>query len=122
MAFNEIIVYLFIGLAAGLLSGGMGVGGGIIVIPSLVFAMGFTMKEAQGTSLALMTMPVMLIATINYYKAGSVNWKVALLMACTFVIGGYIGSKLSIHVPDKLMRKIFGVFMIIAALKMIFSK
>lgn len=122
MAFNEIIVYLCIGLAAGLLSGGMGVGGGIIVIPSLVFAMGFTMKEAQGTSLALMTMPVMLIATINYYKAGSVNWKVALLMACTFVIGGYIGSKLSIHVPDKLMRKIFGVFMIIAALKMIFSK
>lgn len=122
MAFNEIIVYLFIGLAAGLLSGGMGVGGGIIVIPSLVFAMGFTMKQAQGTSLALMTMPVMLIATINYYKAGSVNWKVALLMACTFVIGGYIGSKLSIHVPDKLMRKIFGVFMIIAALKMIFSK
>lgn len=122
MAFNEIIAFLCIGFAAGLLSGGMGVGGGIIVVPSLVFAMGFTMKQAQGTSLALMTMPVMLIATINYYKAGSVNWKVALLMACTFVIGGFIGSKLSVHVPDKIMRKIFGVFMIIAALKMIFSK
>lgn len=122
MTINEIAGFLLIGLAAGFLSGSMGVGGGIIVIPSLVFAMGFTMQQAQGTSLALMTIPVMLVATINYYKEGSVNWKVAVIMACTFVIGGYLGSKLSIHVPDKIMRKIFGVFMIVAALKMILSK
>ena len=119
---NEIIIVLVIGLAAGFLSGSMGVGGGIIVIPSLVFVMGFTMQQAQGTSLALMTIPVMLVATINYYKAGSVNVKVALIMALTFVIGGYIGSKISIHIPEKIMKKAFGILMIIAAIKMMISK
>ncbi|NJO92114.1 MAG: TSUP family transporter, partial [Chloroflexia bacterium] len=76
---NEIIIILLTGLVAGFFSGSMGVGGGIIIIPSLVFIMGFTLQQAQGTSLALMTIPVMLVATINYYKAGSVNIKVALL-------------------------------------------
>ncbi len=119
---NEIIIILLTGLAAGFLSGSMGIGGGIIIIPSLVFIMGFTLQQAQGTSLALMTIPVMLVATINYYKAGSVNVKVALLMAITFVVGGYIGSKISVHVPEKIMRKAFGILMIIAAIKMMISK
>ena len=73
MTLNEVIIILVTGLAAGFLSGSMGVGGGIIVVPSLVFVLGFTTQQAQGTSLALMTMPVMLVATLNYYKAGSVN-------------------------------------------------
>ena len=122
MTVNEIIIVLVIGLAAGFLSGSMGVGGGIVVIPSLVFILGFTMHTAQGTSLALMTIPVMLVATLNYYRSGNVNITVAILMALTFVIGGYIGSKLSIHIPEKIMKKAFGVLMIIAALKMIISK
>ena len=122
MTLNEVIIILVTGLAAGFLSGSMGVGGGIIVVPSLVFVLGFTTQQAQGTSLALMTMPVMLVATLNYYKAGSVNVKVAILMALTFVIGGYIGSKVSVHIPEKIMKKAFGVLMIIAALKMMFSK
>jgi len=122
MTLNEVIIILVTGLAAGFLSGSMGVGGGIIVVPSLVFIMGFTTQQAQGTSLALMTMPVMLIATLNYYKAGSVNIKVAIIMALTFVIGGYIGSKVSVHIPEKIMRKAFGVLMLIAAIKMMISK
>jgi uncharacterized protein len=122
MTMNEVIIILVTGLAAGFISGSMGVGGGIIVVPSLVFIMGFTIQQAQGTSLALMTMPVMLVATLNYYKVGSVNVKVALLMALTFVIGGYIGSKVSVHIPEKIMKKAFGVLMIIAAIKMIISK
>lgn len=122
MALNEIIIILATGLAAGFLSGSMGVGGGIIVVPSLVFIMGFSLQQAQGTSLALMTIPVMLIATINYYKAGSVNVKVALLMALTFMVGGYLGSKLSVHIPEKIMKKAFGILMIIAAIKMMISK
>jgi len=122
MTLNEIITILGIGLAAGFLSGSMGVGGGIIVIPALVFMMGFSMQQAQGTSLALMTIPVMLVATFNYYRAGYVDIKVALIMAATFVIGGYLGSKLSIHVPAKIMKKAFSVLMILVALKMFFSK
>ncbi len=122
MTLNEVIIILLTGLAAGFLSGSMGVGGGIIVVPSLIFIMGFSTQQAQGTSLALMTMPVMLVATLNYHKAGSVNLKVAVLMALTFVIGGYIGSKVSVHIPEKIMKKAFGVLMIIAAIKMIISK
>lgn len=122
MTLNELIIILATGLVAGFLSGSMGIGGGIIIVPSLVFIMGFSLQQAQGTSLALMTIPVMLVATINYYKAGSVNLKVALLMALTFVIGGYIGSKISVHMPERIMKKAFGVLMIIAAIKMMISK
>jgi len=122
MALNDLISILLIGLAAGFLSGSMGIGGAIIVVPSLVFIMGLTMQQAQGTSLALMTIPVMFVATFNYYRSGNVNLKYAAIMACTFVIGGYFGSKLSIHMPEAIMRKIFGVLIILIALKMIFSK
>jgi uncharacterized protein len=122
MTFNEIVSILVIGLAAGFLSGSMGIGGAIIVVPSLVFVMGLTMHQAQGTSLALMTMPVMLIATFNYYRTGNVNLKYAGIMACTFVVGGFLGSKLSLYMPESILRKIFGVLIIIIALKMIFSK
>ncbi|MEN8121793.1 MAG: sulfite exporter TauE/SafE family protein [Bacteroidota bacterium] len=119
---SELTIILAIGLAAGFLSGSMGVGGGVIIVPSLVFFMGFSLHHAQGTSLALMTIPVMFVAASNFYKEGFVDIKVALLLAVTFVIGGYLGSKFSIMMPEKIMRKAFGVFMIIVALKMIFSK
>lgn len=119
---NEVIIILIIGLAAGLLNGSMGVGGGIIIVPALVFIMGFSMRQAQGTSLMLMTMPVMIVAAINYYKEGYINFKVALLMAVTFVVGSYFGSVLAMHIPAKFMKKAFGVLMIIAAIKMITSK
>ena len=122
MSINELITILTIGLAAGFLSGSMGIGGGVIIVPSLVFFMGFPLHMAQGTSLALMTIPVMFVATFNFYKEGFVNIKVALLLAVTFVIGGYLGSKFSIIMPEKIMRKAFGVLMILVALKMIFSK
>ncbi len=122
MTFNEILIILIIGLSAGLLNGSMGVGGGILIVPALVFILGFSMRQAQGTSLALMTIPVMLAAAINYYKEGYINVKVALLMAFTFVIGSYLGSKLAMHIPEKFMKKAFGVLMIIAAIKMITSK
>lgn len=119
---NELLILLGIGLAAGFLSGSMGVGGGIIIVPALVFLMGFSLHQAQGTSLALMTIPVMFVATSNFYKEGFVDIKVALILAVTFVVGGYLGSKFSIMMPDKIIKKAFGIFMIIVALKMIFSK
>jgi len=84
MSVGELATILTIGLAAGLLSGTMGVGGGVIIVPSLVFFMGFSLHLAQGTSLALMTIPVMLVAASNFYKEGFVDIKVALLLAVTF--------------------------------------
>ena len=122
MTFNEIIIILIIGLAAGMFSGSMGVGGGVIIVPALVFFMGFTLRNAQGTSLALMTIPVMLVAAYNYHKEGYVNMKVALLLAVTFIIGGYFGSKISIMLPEKIIRKVFAAFLVLVAIKMFFSK
>ena len=122
MSINELLIVLTIGLAAGFLSGSMGVGGGVIIVPSLIFFMGFSLHQAQGTSLALMSIPVMFVAAYNYHKEGYVNIKIALLLAATFIIGGYLGSKFSIAMPDKIMRKAFGIFMLLIALKMIFSK
>jgi len=119
---NELIIILAIGMAAGFLSGSMGVGGGVIIVPALIFFMGFSLHQAQGTSLALMTIPVMIVAASNFYKEGFIEIKVALLLAVTFVVGGYIGSKFSIMMPEKIMKKAFGVFMLFVALKMIFSK
>jgi uncharacterized membrane protein YfcA len=122
MKMQDIFIILLIGLAAGFLSGSMGVGGGIIIVPALVFLMGFSLHQAQGTSLALMTIPVMIIAASNFYKQGYIDIKVALVLAITFMIGGYFGSKFSIMMPEKIMRKSFGIFMLLVALKMIFSK
>jgi uncharacterized protein len=119
---NELVIILTIGLVAGFLSGSMGIGGAIIVIPSLMFFLGFSTQKAQGTSLALMTIPVMLVAAINYYKAGKVDVKVALLMAATFVIGGFIGSKLSVNLPEKFMKKAFGILLFLVSVKIIFGK
>ncbi len=122
MSINELLTILAVGLAAGFLSGSMGVGGGVIIVPSLIFFMGFSLHQAQGTSLALMSIPVMIVAASNFYKEGFIDIKVALLLAATFVVGGYLGSKFSIMMPEKIMRKAFGVFMLFVALKMIFSK
>ncbi|MBN1253256.1 MAG: sulfite exporter TauE/SafE family protein [Bacteroidales bacterium] len=122
MSLNELIIILIIGFTAGIFSGSMGVGGGIVIVPALVFFMGFSLHKAQGTSLALMTIPVMLVATYNYHKDGYVDIKVALILALTFIIGGYFGSKLSIMIPDNIMKKVFGAFLILVAFKMIFSK
>jgi uncharacterized protein len=122
MTYNEIIIVLAIGLTAGFLSGSMGIGGAIIVIPSLMFFLGFSTQLAQGTSLALMTIPVMLLSAINYYQAGKVNLKIALIMSVTFIIGGYIGSKLSVNLPEKVMRKAFAILLLAVSIKMFIGK
>lgn len=105
-----------------MLAGIFGVGGAIIVIPALVFILGFSQHDAQGTSLAFMLPPVGILATWNYWKEGHVNWKVALILSLTFVVGSYLGSHFSINMSDKLLRRLFGILMILVAIKMIFSK
>ncbi len=122
MSIVQLLILIVIGVASGMMAGVFGIGGAIIVIPALVFIMGLSQHAAQGTSLAFMLPPVGILATWNYWKAGYVNWKIALVLSITFVIGAYIGSYFSIQISGKLLRKLFGVVMIIMAVKMIFSK
>ncbi len=120
---TQVIVWLVvIGILAGVLSGIVGIGGGIVMVPLLAILLGFTQHEAQGTSLAAMLPPVTILAVMNYYKAGHVNWKYALLISATFIIGGYFGSKFAVNIDQKMLRKIFGGVMLIVAFKMIFGK
>lgn len=117
-----IIILIVIGLLAGIFSGLMGVGGGIVMIPLMIFALGFTQHEAQGTSLAVLAVPVTLIAAYNYYEAGHVNWKYAAVIAVTFVVGAYFGSKLAISIDQVLLKKIFAILLIVVALRLLFWK
>ncbi|MBW1295758.1 sulfite exporter TauE/SafE family protein [Aquimarina litoralis] len=117
-----IISLVVIGLLAGFLSGTMGIGGSVVMIPLLILWVGFTQHQAQGTSLAVLSVPVTLLAAFNYYKEGHVNWKFAAIIAITFIIGGYLGSKLAISVNQSTLKKIFGGVLLIVALKMIFGK
>jgi len=119
---NETLILLAIGLAAGLLSGMVGVGGGIVVIPMLVAFLGFSQKQAQGTSLGLLLLPIGILAVMNYYKAGLINIKAIGIMTITFVIGSYLSSKVAVGLPDHLIKKIFAVFLMFVALKLFLGK
>lgn len=116
-----IFTLLLIGVIAGILSGMIGIGGGILIVPALMYFMGLSQLTAQGTSLAIMLPPVGFLAVYNYHKAGNLEWKYALLIAFAFVIGGYIGSKLSLDVfSQSVVKKIFGMLMLIVAFKLVF--
>src|SRR6056297_1942109 len=121
MRMNEIILLLIVGLLAGFAGGMMGVGGGVVVIPALVFIMGFSQHEAQGTALAFMLPPIGLLAAWNYYKAGYVNVKYAVFLTLAFVVGAYVGSLISVQVPDKILKKIFGLMLLYVSYRMIFK-
>jgi len=122
MTTTQLIILIIIGIASGLLSGLFGIGGAIIVIPALIFIVGLSQHEAQGTSLAFMVPPVGILATWNYWKAGQVNWKMALVLSLTFVVGAYLGSQFSLNIPDRTLRRLFAALMILMAIKLIVSK
>ena len=122
MDITTCIILIVIGLLAGILSGLVGVGGGIVMIPLLIIFLGLTQHQAQGTALFAMLPPIGILAAMNYYKEGFVKWEYAAVIALTFVVGGYFGSKLAISLPNQTVRKVFGVIMLIGAIKLIFSK
>ena len=111
-----------IGLTAGILSGLVGLGGGLVIIPAMVYFLGVDQRMAQGTSIALMLPPIGFLAAYNYYKAGQINIKYALIIAVMFFIGGYFGSKLSLSLPEATVKKVFAGVMILTALKMVVGK
>ncbi len=118
----EIIILLLIGLAAGLLSGFLGVGGGIIIIPALVAFLGFSQKQAQGTSIGFLLLPIGILAVMNYYKAGLVDLKAVGIMTITFVIGSYFSSKAAIDLPEYWLKKGFAVLLLFYAVKLFMEK
>lgn len=122
MSINELIILIVIGFLAGIVGGSLGLGGGIIIVPALVFILGFTQHNAQGTSLAVLLFPVGILGVINYAKNGYVNFKFALVLIIAFVLGSYLGSVISVHLPEKILKKAFGVFMLLISLKMIIGK
>jgi len=106
------IAYIALGLAAGVLSGLIGIGGGIVIIPALLFLFGFTQVQAQGTTLALMVPPIGLLAAWTYYKHGAVNIFAAAMICIGFFVGGFLGAKVAVVLPNIVLRRIFGVSMI----------
>lgn len=122
MNLSILLILIVIGLLAGFFSGMLGVGGGVIMVPLLVFLLGFSHHEAQGTSLAVLAVPVTFLAAYNYYGGGYVNWKYAGIVALTFIVGGYLGSKMAVSIDQAILKKIFGGVLILVAIKMIFGK
>jgi uncharacterized protein len=117
---TEILITLsLIGLVAGMLSGLVGVGGGIVIVPALVFFLGFSQHQAQGTSLGLLLLPIGIFAVMNYYNKGHIDVKVVLVMAIGFVLGGYFGSKIALNISQDLLRKIFAIVLFYTAIKML---
>lgn len=120
MSGTTILILLIIGFAAGLLSGLVGIGGGIVIVPALIYFLGLNQKMAQGTSLAMLSLPVALIGAYNYYRQGQVHWKYALILAATFIVGGYIGSKITLGLDMGIVKKIFAVMMLVLAIRYLF--
>jgi hypothetical protein len=116
------LLYVVLGLIAGALSGLIGIGGGIIIVPALVFLFGFSQHQAQGTTLALLVPPIGLPAAWTYFKVGNVNFEVAMLVCVGFFLGGFIGAKVAASLSNVVLERVFGIAMLAVALKMLLAK
>jgi uncharacterized protein len=117
---QTILIIILVGVAAGMLSGLVGVGGGLIIVPSLVYFIGFSQKTAQGTSLGLILLPVGILAVLQYYKQGHLDVKVVGILAIGFLAGSYFGSKIALSISQETLKKVFAILMILIAIKMLF--
>jgi uncharacterized membrane protein YfcA len=118
----NIILYLSVGLLGGILSGMLGIGGGIVMVPALAFLFGLSQHQAQGTTLAIMVPPIGLLAAWTYYKADFVDIKIAAFVCLGFFFGGLLGAKFVVGLPEPILRRIFGVALLMIAIKMILTK
>ncbi|MEO6230368.1 MAG: sulfite exporter TauE/SafE family protein [Ferruginibacter sp.] len=116
---QTILIVILIGLAAGVLGGLVGVGGGLIIVPSLIYFLGMSQLTAQGTSLGMILLPVGLFGVLYYYKGGYVDLKVAGILAIGFLAGSYFGSKIALSLSQQTVKRIFAIFMILVAIKML---
>jgi uncharacterized protein len=114
---GTIFILIAIGITAGMLS----VGGGMVIVPALIYFLGLTQFQAQGTSLAIMIPPIGILAVMNYWKTGNVDMTYAVIIAVTFIIGGYLGSKFALRLDEAKVKLIFGLIMLYASVRMIWS-
>lgn len=124
MTTQLVIIALLIGIAAGMLSGLVGVGGGIIMVPALVFFMNYTQHQAQGTSLAVLTLPVVILAALTYYYQGQktgapIDLRIVGLICCGFIAGAYLGGRIAIVINQDLLKKIFAVIIFYSGFKIL---
>ena len=124
MDLQALIVLIVIGLAAGVLSGLVGVGGGIILVPALVYFLHYNQHQAQGTSLGVLTFPVVILAFLTYYKdcqetGAPIEFKVIAIIAAGFVIGSYFGSLLAVRIDQQMLKKLFAVILFYTGIKML---
>ena len=124
MPVQEIIIILIIGLMAGVLSGLVGVGGGIILVPALVYFLGYTQHQAQGTSLGVLTFPVVILAFLTYYQeckrmGAPLDFRVIAILAAGFVIGAYFGGHLAVKIDRDVLKKIFAVILFYTGFKLL---
>lgn len=122
MSLTHNFLYVLLGLVAGAFSGLIGVGGGVIIVPALVFLFGMSQHAAQGTTLALLVPPIGLLAAWTYYKEGYVDIHIAALVCLGFFFGGLLGAKFASHLSNLELERVFGVAMLLISLKMIFAK
>ncbi len=120
MSVQTIVLLVIVGLLAGVLSGLVGLGGGVIIVPALVFFLGFSQHQAQGTSLGILLLPAGIFAVMNYYNKGFIDVKVVLLLFVGFLVGGYLGSKISLSVNETTLKKIFAIALVLIAGKVLF--
>lgn len=121
MSVQTILILGLIGLAAGMLSGMVGIGGGVVIVPALVFLLGLSQHEAQGTSLFILSLPVLLLAVVNYWKTGNLNWRFGLVIASTFIVGAFLGSKLTLRLPEAWVKLLFGLLMAYVSIQLILA-
>jgi uncharacterized membrane protein YfcA len=124
MTTQLVLIIISIGLMAGILSGLVGIGGGIILVPALVYVLSYSQHQAQGTSLGVLTLPVVLVAFLKYYtdckKMGTpIDFKIIGLLAIGFVVGGFLGSTLALRIDKEMLKKIFAVILFYTAIKML---
>lgn len=124
MGAQEILLIIFIGVAAGMLSGLVGIGGGVILVPALVYFLSYTQHQAQGTSLGVLTFPVVILAFVNYYQAckkmgDPIDFRIIAIIAVGFVIGGYFGSHIAVRIDKEMLKKIFAIVLFYTAFKLL---
>ncbi|MBW4685512.1 MAG: sulfite exporter TauE/SafE family protein [Komarekiella atlantica HA4396-MV6] len=118
---TNIWLCIILGFIAGIVSGMTGIGGGIIILPALIFFLGFSQHQAQGTTLALLVPPIDLLAAWTYYKQGYVDIKVAALLCLGFILGGWFGAKIGTSLPNGVLTKIFALLLILSAARVLFA-
>lgn len=115
------IIYIAIGISSGVLAGILGIGGGILIVPALMYIAGFSQKLAIGTSLAVLLPPIGIAAVLEYYRSGNVDFKAALIIALTAIIGGWLGARSAHYIDAHTLKILFGVFLIFLGMYMIFE-